>query len=93
VREQRYANTCRQSHEERRVVLEAAASVLQNAARQVRTMERLRERALKRHQDALRRAETKALDELATMQFARRAAEGGSDRDHRFNAGGQGRNG
>jgi flagellar export protein FliJ len=82
AQEQRHAATCRRSHEECLGAVQAAAVILQKAARHVRMMERLRERARRRHQDASRRAESKVLDELATVQFARRKSEGGSDRDH-----------
>lgn len=68
----------RQHHaDQRRVELEArraeaavAAAKAQAARRQLRTLERLRDRALRAFLDAQRRNEQKALDALGTMQYA-----------------------
>jgi flagellar export protein FliJ len=74
--------TARRAHVERREVAAAAAAALHTANRHVKVMERLRERAERRHLDAERRFEMKTLDELATLQYARRQGEGGADREY-----------
>jgi len=50
--------------------------------RQVKVMERLRDRAWRRHLDGERRREMKELDQLATLQHARRMSEQGVDREY-----------
>ena len=72
---------CERSHEERQQVAAAAAAVLQTATRHVKVMERLRDRAERRHREAERQQEMKALDELATLRFARRQADEGAKRE------------
>lgn len=81
-RQQIHAQACRQSHRERCDVADAASRVLQLANRHVKVMERLRERAVARHADDVRKTEMKELDQLATLQFVRRRMEGAADRDH-----------
>jgi len=85
-REREHAAVCRRQHDEHRVVADKAAGVLQTARRHVKVMERLRDRAWRRHLNAERRQEMKALDELATLQFARRKSERngeqGADREY-----------
>lgn len=71
-----HARTCRRAEEERRTDADAAAVRLQTANRNVRIMERLRERAAARHRDAERQLEMKTFDELATRQYARRGRQG-----------------
>jgi flagellar export protein FliJ len=73
---------CRRQHDERRAVAETAAGVLQTAMRHVKVMERLRDRAWRRHVDAERQREMKELDQLATLQFARRQAGQGAHREY-----------
>lgn len=80
--ERRHAAACRQQQRERQLVAEAKAAALQLASRHVRVMERLRERAERRHRDLERQMDMKALDELATIQYARRRADEGADRDY-----------
>lgn len=70
------------AHQEQRRVVETTAGVLQQANRHVKVMERLQHRAERRHVDAERQAEMKALNELATMQFARRQEERSPDRGY-----------
>jgi flagellar export protein FliJ len=77
-----HAAVCRRQHEDRRAVADQAAGVLQTAMRHVKVMERLRERAWRRHMDAERRQEMKELDQLATLQFARRKSQQGVDREY-----------
>jgi flagellar export protein FliJ len=77
-----HAAVCRRLHEEHRAVADQAAGVLQTAMRHVKVMERLRERAWRRHMDAERRQEMKELDQLATLQFARRKSQQGADREY-----------
>jgi flagellar export protein FliJ len=71
-KQREHAAACRRQHEEKRVVADQAAGVLQTAMRRVKVMERLRDRAWRRYVDAERAQEMKALDELATQRFARR---------------------
>lgn len=78
-KEQRRADGCRRTYRERQAVADEKAAALQVANRHVKVMERLRERARRRYQDLERQLEMKALDELATMQYARRRAEEGVD--------------
>jgi flagellar export protein FliJ len=74
---QRAAVTAHQIlHDERVAAVAAAATVLQDAARHVKVLERLRERALRRHQAAERREEMQRLDEFAVQQFARSRTQG-----------------
>jgi flagellar export protein FliJ len=79
-REQRRADGLRRTYLERQAVADQKSVVLQVANRHVKVMERLRERAQRRHRDLERQLEMKALDELATMQFARRRAAQGGER-------------
>ena len=76
--QRRHADACRRNHEERRVLADQAALALQMANRQVKVMERLRDRALARHREAERQMDMKALDELATLRYARRRADEGA---------------
>lgn len=80
--EQRHADRARLAHQERQGAADEKAAVLQLANRHVKVMERLRERAQQRYRDLERQLEFKALNELATMQFTRRRAEEGVERDH-----------
>src|SRR5262249_26517656 len=81
-REREHAAVCRRQHDEQRAVADKAAVVLQTAMRQVKVMERLRDRARRRHLQAERRSEMKELDQLATLQFARRNSAQGADREY-----------
>jgi flagellar export protein FliJ len=81
-KQREHAAACRRQHDERRAVADQAAGVLQTAMRHVKVMERLRDRARRRHLDAERRQEMKELDQLATLQYARRMSEQGADREH-----------
>ena len=81
-RQRGHAATCRRTHQERRVVADRTAAALMDANRHVKIMERLRDRARDRHVDLERQADIKALDELATLQYARRSTEEGADREH-----------
>lgn len=76
------AETCRRVEAERRGVVGAAATALQIADRHLKIMDRLRERALARHRRSERQEEMKALDELSTLQFARRQSDKGVDREY-----------
>ena len=67
--------TCHKAHEQRRVLVDKAAAVLQTAQRHVKVMERLRDRAQKRYRETERQLEMKAIDELATLRHARRQSE------------------
>src|SRR5262245_43157811 len=52
-------NVCRQSYQQRSIVLEKATEALRLAERNRRVLERLRDRAWRRYLDASRRAEMK----------------------------------
>lgn len=80
-KQREHAAACRRQHEEKRVVADQAAGVLQTAMRRVKVMERLRDRAWRRHLDAERQQEMKELDALATQRFARRKSEQGANRE------------
>jgi len=81
-KQREHAAVCRRQHDERRAVVDRAAGELQTAMRQVKVMERLRDRAWRRHLHAERLQEMKELDQLATLQHARRMSEQGADRDY-----------
>jgi len=74
-KQRQHAAACRRQHDEKRVVADQAAGVLQTAMRRVKVMERLRDRAWRRYVAAERAQEMKTLDELATQQFARRMSQ------------------
>src|SRR5262245_9869744 len=59
-----HAAACRRQHEDCVAVADKAAGVLRLAMRHVKVMERLRDRAWRRHLDAERRREMKELDQL-----------------------------
>ena len=80
-RERGHAEACHKLHQERRDFADVAAGKLQLASRHLKVMERLRDRAWRRHLDAERQQETKELDQLATLQYARRKAQG-ADREY-----------
>jgi flagellar export protein FliJ len=81
-RQRSEVEACRQTHQERRLAADASAGRLQVANRNVKVMERLRDRASRRHLEAERQQDMKELDQLATQQFARRMAEEGADREY-----------
>jgi flagellar export protein FliJ len=70
------ATACQRLHDERVTAAAAAAGALADARRQVRVLERLRERALRRHTAAERRQEMQRLDEFALQQFVRSRMNG-----------------
>jgi flagellar export protein FliJ len=65
----------------RRGDTQVAVEALAAAVRRVRVLERLRERLWRRHVEAERLAETRTLDEIATLAYARRG-EGDSARGY-----------
>lgn len=75
ARERRHADDCRQTQAQQQQVADEKSQLLQAANRNVRVMERLRERAERRHREAERQQEMKIIDELATQRFAIRQAE------------------
>jgi len=81
-KQREHAAACRRQHDELRAVADKAAGVLQIAMRHVKVMERLRDRAWRRHLDAERQREMKDIDQLATLQYARRTARQGADREY-----------
>lgn len=81
-KQREHVAACRRQHDEKRAVAETAAGVLQTTMRHVKVMERLRDRAWRRHLDAERQLEMKELDQLATLQFARRKAGQGVNREY-----------
>jgi flagellar export protein FliJ len=62
---------CQRQHNERVEAAAAAATVLHEARRQVKVLERLRERARRSHMAAVQRDERQRLDEFAVQQFVR----------------------
>lgn len=81
-KQREHAAACRRQHEELRAAADQAAGVLQIAMRHVKVMERLRDRAWRRHVDAERQLEMKEIDQLATLRFARRRIEQGAQREY-----------
>jgi len=69
---QRDVSRARQALADRENDERRAAEIAQHARMQVRVLERLKERAWRAWQLASRRAEQKALDELASLRFAAR---------------------
>lgn len=67
----------RQALEERRIEERSAAEIARHARMQVRVLERLKDRAFQAWQLESRRAEQKALDELASLRFAARQLAAG----------------
>jgi flagellar export protein FliJ len=67
---------CQRLHDERVEAATAAATVLHEARRQVKVLERLRERARRRHVAAEQRDERQRLDEFAVQQFVRGRTHG-----------------
>lgn len=70
----------RSAREERRIEQERAAELAREARKQVKVLERLKARAVQAWQLETRRAEQKALDELASLRFASRMREAGGER-------------
>jgi flagellar export protein FliJ len=70
---QRDVSRARQTLLDRESEERRAAEIAQHARMQVRVLERLKERALRAWQLDVRRAEQKALDELASLRFVARA--------------------
>jgi flagellar export protein FliJ len=70
---------CQRQYDERAEAAAAAATVLHAAQRQVKVLERLRERGRRRHMAAEQRDERKRLDEFAVQQFARSRMHGETD--------------
>jgi flagellar export protein FliJ len=69
---------CERTHAERQLLADQAGAALQTAMRNVKIMERLRDRAERRHRESERQLEMKVINELATMRFARRQATQGA---------------
>ena len=82
TRECRHADQFRRVHQQRQRTADEKALALQQAKRHLRVMERLRERAERRYRDLERKQDLKTLNELATLQFARRRADEGVERDN-----------
>jgi flagellar export protein FliJ len=72
-----YADARQRARAECRGVAAAAASNVLATHRQVRVLERLRERARRRFDAEIAAREMKEIDLLATLQYARRMSEGG----------------
>ena len=68
----------RRAHAECCGVAVIASRAVVEAHRKVRVLERLRDRMQKRHEAAVRLREQKEIDLLATLQYARRMADGGT---------------
>jgi flagellar export protein FliJ len=68
--------------DERTRAVAGAVKVLRATHQEVRVLERLRERLLRRHEQIVREHEMKEIDQIATLRYARRFIQGGSDRDY-----------
>lgn len=68
--------TAERGVQERQQSVAAASLAAQAARRDVRTLERLRERALEKHRYQQKRLEQQALDALGASRFVRREMEG-----------------
>lgn len=78
VGHQRAVAVCQRLSDTRRTERDAARSAAERARRDRMAVEKLKDRARRAYQDAERRAEQKALDELATIKHAtRRQSAGG----------------
>ena len=77
VQQRSHVDTRRRTQADCCGVAATASDAVIAAHRQVRVLERLRERASRRHETEVRRREMKEIDLLATLQYARRMAEGG----------------
>ena len=69
-------------HEERLAAVSAATTVLHEATRRVKVLERLRERALRRHTAAEQHEEMQRLGEFAVQQFVRSRTQGEKEHGH-----------
>lgn len=67
--------------DDRKASAASAAEAVRLAHQGVRILERLRERAVRRYDADVRRTEIKDIDQLATLQYARRLVSGGTDSD------------
>ena len=76
------AHARQRTHDDRQADVAKAVRIVQEAHRQVRMLERLRDRAERRYAAAVRLEESKEMDQFAATQFARRAVEGGVRRGH-----------
>ena len=75
------AEGCRRKHAERQLAEERAAANVRRTHRQVRVLERLRDRVWRAYQLECRRLDAIEMDRLAITRYTRRTA-GGIDRDH-----------
>jgi flagellar biosynthesis chaperone FliJ len=75
------AEGCRRGYAERQLAQERAAANVRRTHRQVRVLERLRDRAWRTYQHECRRLDAIEMDQLAMTQYTRRKA-GGIDDDH-----------
>jgi flagellar export protein FliJ len=78
-RERAHVAASRVQRDQRQREADVAVAALQRAMRHVRVLEKLRDRAWRRHQDAERRQDVKAIDELAAQRFARRQPRAGQE--------------
>ena len=63
--------------DERQRAVDAATAVVQAAHQGVRVVERLKDRARRRYDEAVRQQELKEMDHVATRRYVRRFVEGG----------------
>ena len=84
---ERDAAVARSVLEERRIEHGRAAELAREARKQVKVLERLKARAYRAWQLDARRAEQKALDELASLRFASRMRAGQEESDERNRSG------
>ena len=67
---------------ERGQAVAAATALVQSAHQSVRVVERLKDRARRRYDEAVRQQELKEMDHIAALRYARRFVEKGQTRDH-----------
>src|SRR5262245_25401764 len=68
--------------DERQRAVHTATAAVQAAHQAVRVVERLKERARRRYDEAVREQGSKEMDHVATRRYVRRFVEGGQTRDH-----------
>jgi flagellar export protein FliJ len=84
VKQRLDVQTCRRDREAAAQVMAHAAIALRHAYRRRRTLERLRDRTLRKYDLEVKRQDTIAMNELAGLRYVARAAESEGERsEHR----------
>jgi len=77
VRQRAWTEACRRALAERQTAVDCVAADVRRAHREVRVLERLRDRAWVEYQDESRRLEAIEMDQLAVVRHAQKMREGG----------------